>query len=108
MRLFRAAVWARDKGRSRATGKPLVKQGLNWDEIWEVDHAIPRSLAPERIYDIGNGLLLSKRENRLRKVACPEAPEYRMFEYAGPDDRSKPQRFVWRDRTGKITRETRG
>ncbi len=106
---FRLAVWKRDEGKSRATGKPLVKSGLDWHALGEVDHSIPRSLAPERIYDVSNGLLLSKWENRMRKVACREQPEYRVFDYTGPDDRSKPQRFVWRDpQTGKITKERKG
>lgn len=108
-RVFRDAVWARDKGKSRATGKKLTKSGTtDWDHLGEVDHAVPRSLAPERLYDVSNGLLLSKAENRLRKVACPEAPEYRMFDYSGPDDRSLPQIFIWRDKTGKVLRRKEG
>lgn len=102
---FRNAIWKRDKGRSRATGKPLVKSGTtDWAKLGEVDHGIPRSLAPERIYDLSNGLLLSKEENRLRKVACPEAPEFRMFDYTGPENRALDQKFTWRDKTGKITK----
>ncbi len=102
---FRAAIWKLDKGRSRATGKPLVKSGTtDWAKLGEVDHSIPRSLAPERIYDTSNALLLSKEENRLRKVACPEAPEFQMFNYSGPDNRREDQTFVWRDKTGRITK----
>lgn len=113
---FRSAIWTRDKGRSRATGKKLQRvhpkqrgAGLiPWSEAGEVDHSIPRSLAPERMYDVGNGILLSKEENRLRKVPCARAPEFKRFDYTGPDDRSLPQRFLWRDDDGKITKETRG
>ncbi len=106
---FRDAVWARDKGKSRATGRKIVKSGTTeWAKLGEVDHSIPRSLAPERIYDVSNGLLLSKEENRLRKVACAEAPEYRLFDYSGPDDRSLPQLFVWRDKTGRIVKQREG
>lgn len=102
---FRDEVWARDGGKSRATGKPLVRSGTtDWALLGEVDHSIPRSLAPERIYDTSNGLLLSKEENRLRKVACPKAPEHRMFDYTGPDNRALPQTFVWRDKDGKVIR----
>lgn len=44
---FREAVWARDKGRSRATGRKLAKSGTtDWAKLGEVDHSIPRSLAP--------------------------------------------------------------
>jgi hypothetical protein len=101
---FRAAVWKRDGGKSRATGKKLVKSGTtDWAHLGEVDHAIPRSIAPDRLYDVSNGLLLSKEENRLRKVACVETPEHRVFDYTGPDDRALPQTFTWRDRkTGRI------
>lgn len=102
---FRAEIWKLDHGCSRATGKKLVKSGTtDWDQLGEVDHSIPRSLAPDRIWDTSNALLLSKAENRLRKVACPEAPEHRMFNYSGPDNRRKPQKFVWRDRTGAIVK----
>ncbi len=105
---FRDAVWKRDKGRSRATGKPLQRAAISWDECGEVDHVIDRSLAPERIYDTSNGILLSKRENRLKKQACPRAPEFRMFSVEGPDDRSKPQKFTWRDMDGKVIRQEVG
>lgn len=106
---FREAIWARDKGCSRATGKVLMRGGTtDWDQLGEVDHSVPRSLAPERIYDVSNGLLLSKAENRLRKVPCPQAPEHRMFDYTGPDDRSQPQTFCWRNVSGSITKVRKG
>lgn len=102
---FRDEIWTLDHGRSRATGKLLKRSGTtDWSELGEVDHSIPRSLAPDRIYDVSNGLLLSKEENRLRKVPCPRAPEFRMFDYSGPDDRRQPQTFVWRDADGHITK----
>lgn len=106
---FRDEVWARDGGKSRATGKPLVRSGsINPDELGEVDHVINRSTAPERIYDTSNGILLSKRENRLKKAVCPRAPEHHLFEVDGPDNRALPQRFIWRDGDGKIIRKTEG
>lgn len=106
---FRKAVWKRDEGKCRATGVPLVKSGTtDWEKLGEVDHAYPRSTAPELIYVVGNGLLLQKRLNRLRKVACPKAPEFRMFSYTGPDDRSQPQTFIWRDEDGKETKRRIG
>lgn len=106
---FRKAVWKRDEGKCRATGVRLVKSGTtDWEKLGEVDHSIPRSLAPERIYDVSNGLLLQKRLNRLRKVACRLAPEFRMFDYeaVNPEetDRGKSQRFIWRDERGIITK----
>ncbi len=106
---FRKAVWARDKGICRATGVKLAKSGTTDPHtLGEVDHSIPRSLAPDRIYDVTNGLLISKFLNRLRKVVCAEAPEHLMFDYSGPDDRGLPQTFTWRDRTGRITKQRVG
>src|SRR5258706_10343945 len=85
---FREAVWARDRAKCRATGKKLVKAGTtSWEQLGEVDHAYPRSTTPDRIYDIQNGLLLQKQLNRLRKVVCQHAPEFKRFDYSGPDDR---------------------
>lgn len=102
---FRDAVWTLDKGKSRATGRPLVKSGTtDWAKLGEVDHAIPRSLAPDRLYDVSNGLLLSKEENRLRKVVCRGMPEFKRFDYTGPDNRRELQTFTWRDATGTITK----
>lgn len=103
---FRNEVWARDQGRCRATGKTLLRSGTtDWDALGEVDHSVPRSLAPDRLYDTSNGLLLMKTLNRLRKVACKNAPEFRVFDYSGPDNRALPQTFVWRDQDGTITKE---
>lgn len=106
---FRKAIWKLDGSKSRATGKLLVKSGtLSWDELGEVDHVINRSTAPDRIYDVSNGILLSKTENRLKKVRCPKAVEFFMFSVEGPDDRRKPQKFTWRDDHSKVIKETRG
>jgi 5-methylcytosine-specific restriction endonuclease McrA len=99
---FRKAVWARDKGKCRATGVKLSHSGSDPHTVGEVDHAIPRSLAPERIYDTTNGILISKYLNRLRKAVCPEAPEHHLFSYTGPDDRGELQTFTWRNRDGSV------
>jgi 5-methylcytosine-specific restriction endonuclease McrA len=105
---FRALIWKLDGGKSRATGTPLSKHGNDWSRIGEVDHVINRSLAPDRIYDPANALLLSKEENRLKKTPCPRAPEHHMFEVVGPDNRRLPQTFTWRDADGTILRTKRG
>lgn len=105
---FRKLIWKLDGGKSRATGKKLSRSGMNWHEIGEVDHSIPRSLAPERIYDPSNALLLSKWENRMRKIPCARAPEFRYFDYEGPDDRRQPQTFRWRDADGTVVKERVG
>lgn len=104
---FREAVWKRDCGKSRATGKKVLRSGTtDWKQLGEVDHVINRSTAPERVYDTSNGILLSKEENRLKKCRCAKAPEHHMFEISGPDDRALPQVFTWRDSDGKVIRKT--
>lgn len=105
---FREAIWKLDKGCSRATGHPLKRSAIAWDDIGEVDHVINRSTAPELVYETSNGILLSKTENRLKKTACPLAPEFYMFSVEGPEDRRLPQTFTWRDKAGKVTRRTKG
>jgi hypothetical protein len=113
---FRDAVWTRDQHRSRATGKKVQRvhpkqRGaglLPWNEVGEVDHSYPRSTHPDRIYDVANGILLSKEENRLRKVVCARAPEFKRFDYTGPDDRGEKQTFRWRNDDGTITKERVG
>jgi 5-methylcytosine-specific restriction endonuclease McrA len=106
---FRALIWQLDGSRSRATGKLLMRSGtMAWEQLGEVDHSIPRSLAPDRLWDPQNALLLSKAENRLRKVPCPRAPEFRMFNYEGPDNRREPQTFIWRDADGKVVKRRIG
>lgn len=105
---FRAAVWARDKGQSRASGKPLSKSGSDWKRVGEVHHVIPRSLAPERVLDVANGLLLSKEEHALAETACPNAPDKQLLDISGPDDRGQLQTFIWRDIQGKELRRRIG
>jgi len=102
---FREGVWARDKGKCRATGATLVRGNTTDDkQLGEVDHAYLRSLAPELIFEVSNGLLIQKFLNRLRKVSCRLAPEHKYFDYTGPADRSLPQTFIWRDDEGRITK----
>lgn len=97
---FRAAVWSRDKSRSRASKKPLSKSGTDYDRVGEVHHVIPRSLAPERLYDVSNGILLSKQEHALAETNCPNDQAHRLLEINGPDDRGQLQTFIWRDVNG--------
>lgn len=117
---FRDAVWKRDKGRDRATGRKLQRVHpkqpgaalIPWDQVGEVDHSYPRSTHPEHIYTVKFGLLISKELNRLRKVVCSEDPTFRMFDYEavtpGDDDRGKPQRFIWRRPDGSVLKERIG
>lgn len=84
--------------------RPLAKSGTDYHKVGEVHHVIPRSLAPERVYDVANGLLLSKHDHQLAGTACPNAPDKMLLDISGPDDRGKPQTFVWRDIHGKATK----
>lgn len=101
---FRKGVWARDKSRSRASGKPLARSGSDFEKVGEVHHVIPRSLAPERVYDVANGLLLSKHEHHLAETICPNAPDKMLLTISGPDDRGQKQTFTWYDVQGKVTK----
>lgn len=105
---FRADVWTRDKKRSRASAKPLSRSGTDPHKVGEVHHVIPRSLAPERVYDVANGLLLSRFEHALAETACPNDPAHHYLDIEGPDDRSLPQTFLWRDKDGKVIKERKG
>lgn len=105
---FRKGVWERDKRRSRASKKPLSPSGTDFHKVGEVHHVVPRSLAPERIYDVSNGLLLSKHEHALAEAACPNDPMHRLLDIEGPDDRGELQTFIWRDAQGKELRRRVG
>jgi len=101
---FRAAVWRRDRNRSRASGKPLAKSGSDWDRVGEVHHVLARSTDPDKRLDPSNGILLSKSEHRLAETVCPNAPDHCLLDIVGPEDRSKPQLFLWRDVHGVETK----
>jgi hypothetical protein len=98
---FRKSVWVRDQGKSRASGKPLGKSGSNWEKVGEVHHVLARSTNPDKIYDVSNGLLLSKQEHALAETMCPGEPSKSLLNIEGPTDRGKPQTFVWLDVNGK-------
>jgi hypothetical protein len=97
---FRKGVWKRDKSRSRASRTPLARSGSDFHKVGEVHHVIPRSLAPERVYDVANGILLSKHEHALAETVCSNAPDRRLLDISGPDDRGEDQLFIWRDKDG--------
>lgn len=105
---FRKGVWDRDEGKSRASGKPLAKSGSDWKRVGEVHHVIPRSLAPERVLDVANGLLLSKEEHALAETACPQAPDKQLLDIHGSENREALQTFIWRDIHGNELRRRIG
>jgi hypothetical protein len=105
---FRKAVWARDKSRSRASKKPLVKATTDWSKLGEVHHVLARSTHPDRIYDVSNGILLSKEEHALAETMCPNAAGKYLLEINGPEDRGEKQTFIWRDVHGKELRRRIG
>lgn len=105
---FRKAVWLRDKSRSRASGKPLAKSGTDPKAIGEVHHVIARSLAPEKIFEPSNGILLSRFEHALAETACPNDPAHHYLDITGPENRGELQTFEWRDRDGKVTKRRIG
>ncbi len=105
---FRRAVWARDKGRSRASGAGLMRSTVDWKRRGEVHHVLKRSTNPEGRFDVSRGILLSKTEHTLAETRCPQAPEFMLLTIRGPEDLGQSQHFVWRDVDGKITKERMG
>ncbi len=99
---FRKGVWERDKSRSRASGNPLARSGSDYQKVGEVHHVLKRSTAPERVYDVANGILLSKHEHQLAETACPGDQAHCLLDITGPDDRGELQTFTFRDAHGAV------
>lgn len=57
---FRAAIWLRDQGLDRATGKPLEHQTDNWDRLGDVCHLKSRGAYPELKYVTSNAFLMCR------------------------------------------------
>lgn len=98
---FRLGVWERDRGLSRASRKPLARSGSDYDRVGEVHHVLARSTHPDQIFEVSNGILLSRTEHVLAETACPGDPSHCLLDITGPADRGQPQIFVWRDKDGK-------
>ena len=105
---FRDAVWTRDQGKSRASGKKLSRTAMDWDRRGEVHHRLKRSTNPDAVYDVGNGILLSKSEHVLAETRCPNAIEFYLLDISGPDDLKDPQQFTFRDIHGTVTKVRHG
>lgn len=105
---FRKGVFERDKGRSRATGKPLSRSAHDWDHRAEVHHVLKRSTNPEGKWEISRGILLSKTEHVLAETRCPQAPDRMLLEIHGDDDLGQPQVFTWRDTNGTVRKTRHG
>lgn len=101
---FRDAVWTRDAGKSRASGKKLSRTAMEWDRRGEVHHRLKRSTHPEDIYTVANGILIAKSEHKLAETRCPNAIEFYMLDITGPDDLGAPQTFTFRDQQGTVTK----
>lgn len=98
---FRKSVWERDRSRSRASGKPLARSGTDYEKVGEVHHVLKRSTSPDRVFDVSNGILLSKHEHHLAETVCPNDPSHCLLDISGPEDRGEQQLFIWRDVNGK-------
>ena len=104
---FREAVWRRDAGRDRATGRILYRQSEDWDSLGEVCHLLSRGAHPDLAYVVSNGILLSKANHWLSdargghalRISDPETGERATD--AGTDV-PKPLTFTLLDRTGRI------
>ena len=96
----RKAVWLRDGGKSRASGRKLSRTARGWDQRGDVHHCDKRSTHPETKYDPSVQLLLSRREHELAEAVCPKMPGLNLLDIVGPDNRALPQLFIWRDEEG--------
>ncbi len=105
---FRKAVWARDGGKSRASGKPLGRSGTSPERVGDVHHVLKRSTHPEGKWKLSRGILLSRLEHKLAETVCPNDPSHFLLEISGPEDLGKPQLFTWRDVQGVILKTRLG
>jgi len=101
---FRKGVQARDKMRSRASGKPLKRSTPDADQLADVHHVLKRSTNPDGEWEIERGILLSRTEHVMAETRCPNAPDHFLLEIEGPDDLGQPQTFTWRDVHGVVIR----
>jgi hypothetical protein len=96
---FRQAVWARDGGVSRCSGKPLLHASLDPDRRGEVAHLKARSTNPREKVNPANGVLLSATEHALSDARTAGGKV--LLEIKGTDAR-KLLRFIRRDQSGKV------
>ena len=92
--IFRAAVWARDKGRDRATGQPLAKQSPDSEKRGEVHHLGGRNVKPEWRTDPKRGVLLSAFHHELANTLGGK-----LLKIVGTDA-NKPLTFIRYDARG--------
>jgi len=92
---FREAIWLRDRGIDRATGKPLKRQGDDWN-VGQVCHLKGRGAYPEFKYAIWNAFLMNAHFHRLS-----DARGGRLLKVIG-DDANGVLEFVMTDKTGRV------
>jgi hypothetical protein len=100
---FRSAVWRRDGGRDRATGKVLSKEHVDPAHRGQVCHFRGRRVMPEWATDPDRALLMSDsshilsdaRGGNLLKLTDPVTGE-------PADDGTKKIRFTLYDRAGNV------
>lgn len=94
-RKLREAVWARDQGKCRCSGRILSTRTDDWDYFGDVAHLKPRSTHPELKYSPENAFLLSR---RLHMAAHNQGPN--RLTILG-DDARKTLTFVMTDKDGR-------
>jgi hypothetical protein len=96
---FKEAVWKRDGGISRASGKPVYHAHTDPRQRGEVAHLSARSTKPEAKWKPENGILLTAEEHKLSDARTAGGTV--LLEIRGTDAR-KALTFVRRDRNGKV------
>lgn len=96
---FRAAVWERDGGVSRCSGRPVLHAHTDNRKRGEVAHLKARSTAPGQKLDPANACLLTAEEHALSDARTAGGKV--LLEIKGTDAR-KVLRFIRRDETGRV------
>lgn len=97
---FRDAVWDRDGGISRASGKPVFRAHTDPSKRGEVAHIKARSTAPAEKYNPDNGVLLTAVEHGWSDPRTANAKGKTLLEIRGTNAR-RTLTFIRRDERGR-------
>jgi hypothetical protein len=93
---FRQAIWRRDGGIDRATGKLLDRVSESWDTLGQVCHLKSRGAYPELKYEISNAFLMNARFHWLS-----DSRGGRLLKILG-EDANAILEFVMTDKAGAV------
>lgn len=97
---WRDAIWLRDGGVSRASGKPVYRAHTDNRKRGECAHLDARSTSPEKKYDERNGVLLTAEEHALSDART--APGGKALLEIKGKNANKALTFIRRDTKGRV------